>query len=153
MSLEIPKCCLDLTQGAVLSSDPKRNKPQMIVNFPKSVAGSVFNVFLSTQSKTQSILGQKELKGPMGEEGSTESDKLERYLKTNPKCFFVKTGSSRAKISRRGQGGAMSSGVLFHRTGASGRLQEEAAEDSGLGGCAGALSNVPVLTEGACVLP
>lgn len=79
MSLETPVCCLDLTQGAVLSSDRKENKPQMMVNFPNSVAGSVFNVFLSTQSETQSILGQKELKGPTGKEGSTESDQLERY--------------------------------------------------------------------------
>lgn len=91
-------CCLDFTQGAVLSSDPKQNKPQKIVNFPKSVAGSVFNVFLSTQSKTQSMLGQEEAKGPMGEEGRAESVKFERYLKTNPKCFFVKTGSRRIKV-------------------------------------------------------
>lgn len=70
-SLEIPMCHLDLTGGgvgAVLPSDPKRNKPWKMVNFLESVAGPMFNVFLSTQSKTHSILGQKEVKESIGEE-------------------------------------------------------------------------------------
>lgn len=42
MGLEVPVCCLDLTQGAVLSSDHKQNKPQKIVSFPKSGARFAF---------------------------------------------------------------------------------------------------------------
>ena len=69
INLAVPVCYLDLTQGAILSSDPKKNKLQKIVHSLKSVAGSMFNAFLSTKSKTHSILGQKEVKRPMEEEG------------------------------------------------------------------------------------
>lgn len=57
----------------------------------------MFHAFLSAQSKTHSILGQKEVKGPIGEEGSVESNQFKRYFVKNPKCFFVKTQSRRIK--------------------------------------------------------
>lgn len=41
--------------GAILSSDPKQNKPQKIIHFLKSLAGSMFNAFLSTKNKTHSL--------------------------------------------------------------------------------------------------
>lgn len=67
MSLEVSMCCLDLTHGAVLSSDPKQNKSQKIVSFPKSVARFTFQ---STQSKIHSILGQRRWqKNPWGRKG------------------------------------------------------------------------------------
>ena len=85
-------CYLDLIQGAILPSDPKQYKSWKMVNFLESVAGSMFSVFLSSQSKTHSILGQKVMKGLIREEGSVESDQFKRHFKKNPKCFFVKTG-------------------------------------------------------------
>lgn len=91
-NLEIPMCYLDLIQGAILPSDPKQYKSWKMVNFLESVAGSMFSVFLSSQSKTHSILGQKVMKGLIREEGSVESDQFKRHFKKNPKCFFVKTG-------------------------------------------------------------
>lgn len=60
-----------------------------MVSVLESVAESVFNAFLSTQSMTRHLLGQKEfVKGPIREEGSVETDKFKRYLKKNPKCLF-----------------------------------------------------------------
>lgn len=64
--------------GGSIISWPQTEQTPEIVNFPKSVAGSVFNVFLSIQSKTQSLLGQKEVRGPVGEEGNAESGTFER---------------------------------------------------------------------------
>lgn len=51
-----------------------------MVSFLKLLAGSILNVFLSIQSKTHSILGQKEVKGPIGEEGNVECDQFKRYI-------------------------------------------------------------------------
>lgn len=90
MSLRVPLCCLDLIQGEISPSDPKQNKPWKMVNFLKSVAGSVFNALSSAQSKTHRILGQKEGKGPTGEEGSVERDQFKRYFQNILSAFLLK---------------------------------------------------------------
>ena len=71
--------------GAILSSDPKQHKPQKTIHFLKSLAGSMFNAFLSTKSKTHSVAHSGPERGKKTHGGGKEVEKV-----TNLKGIFKK---------------------------------------------------------------